>query len=169
MQNFLHNETVLADLPAHAFLSERGIPYRRLSFPAETPKGAASVAQALGFEEGQMVKTLLFRTGEGEFALVMLGGDQHAISGQLKRCLGSRDISLAKPDQVIDVTGYAIGSIPPFHWQPEGFRCLMDAALAEYDEVGVGAGVWGNEIIMTPDDLIKAARAEVVNLSRREP
>ncbi|MCY4365334.1 MAG: YbaK/EbsC family protein [Chloroflexi bacterium] len=157
------------DLPAHSYLNERRIPYRRLEFSAETEKGAANVAHALGFGEGQMVKTLLFRTGTGELVLVMLGGDQHAISGQLKRALGSRNISLANPDMVLEVTGYAVGSIPPFHWQPPGFRSFLDSALTEYSELGVGAGVWGNEIVMTPSDLIAASRAEVFNLTRRDP
>ena len=156
------------DLPVHTYLEQRGIAYRRLEFSPDTDKGAANVAQALGFEEGQMVKTLLFRTGEGEMALVMLGGDRHAISGQLKNALGSRNISLANPETVLECTGYAVGSIPPFHWQPAGFRSFLDAALTEYPELGVGAGVWGQEIIITPDDLITASNAEVMNLTRRD-
>jgi Cys-tRNA(Pro)/Cys-tRNA(Cys) deacylase len=157
------------DLPAHTYLDERSIPYRRLEFSPDTDKGAASVAHALGYAEGQMVKTLLFRTAGGEPALVMLGGNSHAISGQLKRALRSRNVSLDAPELVKEVTGYAVGSIPPFHWQPAGFRSLLDAALTEYDVLGVGAGVWGQEIIITPDDLVAAANAEVVNLTRREP
>ena len=156
-------------LPAHTYLEERGIPFRKLEFSPETEKGAASVAQALGFEEGQMVKILVFRTGEGEMALVMLGGDVHAISGQLKRALGSRNVGMADPDLVREVTGYAVGSIPPFHWQPQGFRSFVDAALTDYEVLGVGAGVWGNEIIIAPDDLITASSATVVNLTRRDP
>jgi Cys-tRNA(Pro)/Cys-tRNA(Cys) deacylase len=156
-----------ANLPAHTYLEERGILYRKLDFPPETEKGAARVAQALGFDEGQMVKTLLFRTGAGELALVMLGGDQHAVSGQLKKALGSRNVSLADPETVLEVTGYAVGSIPPFHWQPPGFRSFLDAALTEYAELGVGAGVWGQEIIITPGNLIAASDARVVNLTNR--
>ena len=159
----------LMDLPAHNYLEERGIPYRRLEFSPDTEKGAASVARALDFEEGQMVKTLLFQTAAGQMALVMLGGDRHAISGQLKRALASRNISLADPELVKEVTGYAVGSIPPFHWQPTGFRSLLDAALTEYSELGVGAGVWGQEIIITPDNLVAASNAEVINLTRRDP
>ncbi len=157
------------DLPAHTYLEERGIPHRRLAFSPDTEKGAANVALTLGFEEGQMVKTLIFCTGEGEMALVMLGGDRHAISGQLKRAMGSRNVSLADPAAVLELTGYAVGSMPPFHWQPKGFRSLLDSILTEYDELGVGAGQWGNEIIITPANLIAASQAEVVNLTRREP
>ena len=156
---------VSMDLPAHTFLDERSIPYRRLEFPAETEKGASSVARALGFSEAQAVKTLIFETAAGERALVMLGGDKNAISGRLKRALGSRNIRLADPETVKTVTGYEIGSIPPFHWQPEGFRSIVDACLLNEEELGVGAGVWGQEIMITPANLVDACRAEVFDLS----
>ena len=153
------------DLPAHKFLDDRGVPYRRLSFPADTEKGAANVARALGYAETQMVKTLIFTTGAGEHALIMLGGDRSAISGRLKRALGSRNIKLADPAQVKEITGYEVGSIPPFHWQPPGFRSIVDACLMDEKVLGVGAGVWGEEIMITPRNLVAATGAEVVDLS----
>jgi Cys-tRNA(Pro)/Cys-tRNA(Cys) deacylase len=152
-------------LPAHTYLDERGIPYQRLSFPASTEKGAANVARALGYKERQMVKTLIFETDKGERVLVMLGGDQNAISGQLKRALGSRNIRLADPEAVIAVTGYRIGSIPPFHWQPDGFRSFIDDSLMSEEVLGVGAGQWGEEIIISPANLVKASHAQVVRLT----
>ena len=153
------------DLPSHKFLQEHGISHRRLEFPATTEKGAANVAQALGYAEAQMVKTLIFETAAGERALVMLGGDKNAISGRLKKALGSRNIRLAAPETVIEVTGYEIGSIPPFHWQLEGFRSIVDACLMDEKELGVGAGVWGQEIMITPGNLVSACGGEVFDLS----
>lgn len=155
-------------LPAHTYLDELGITYKRLSFPPTTEKGAANVARALGYGERQMVKTLIFEIDTGERVLVMLGGDQNAISGHLKKALGSRNIRLASPEVVIQTTGYEIGSIPPFHWQPEGFRSFLDAALMREQVLGVGAGRWGEEIIITPELLARASRARVVNLTDRE-
>ncbi len=155
-------------LPAHRYLDERQISYEIRDFPVETEKGAANVAKALGFSERQMVKTLLFETDRGERALVMVGANQNAVSGLLKKALGSRNISLAKPEVVIEVTGYAIGSIPPFHWQPEGFLSLLEKSLMQEPVLGVGAGVWGNEILITPANLVTASKARVVNLTVRE-
>jgi hypothetical protein len=37
-----------------------------------------------------------------------------------------------------------------------------------YERLGVGAGVWGHEIILTPDALVRACKAIVVNLTDRE-
>ena len=152
-------------LPAHTYLDERGILYERLSFPDSTEKGAANVARALGYRERQMVKTLVFETEKGERALVMLGGDQSAISGHLKKALGSRNIKLADPDTVLATTGYRRGSIPPFHWQPEGFRSFIEESLMSEPVLGVGAGRWGEEIIITPANVVAASSAQVVNLT----
>jgi Cys-tRNA(Pro)/Cys-tRNA(Cys) deacylase len=156
------------DLPSHQYLHLHNIPYERRSFPADTEKGAANVARVLGFRERQMVKTLIFESDTGERVLIMVGADQSAISGYLKKVLGSRNIKMASPETVKQVTGYEVGSIPPFHWQPPGFRSFLDQSLMQEDLLGVGAGQWGEEIIITPQHLVQAARAIVVNLTDRE-
>lgn len=155
----------IMNLPAHAYLDERQIPYEKLTFPPGTEKGASNVAEALGYQPSQMVKTLIFETDKDERVLVMLGGDKNAVSGYLKKAIGSRNIRLARPETVIRVTGYEIGSIPPFHWQPAGFRSFVDASLMEEETLGVGGGVWGQEIMIAPTDLVAASGAKVVNLS----
>lgn len=155
-------------LPAHLHLDKHNIPYEARSFPPETEKGAANVAHALGFSERQAVKTLIFQVDTGERVLVMLGGDQNAISGNLKKAIGSRNIQMAKPEVVLETTGYVIGSIPAFGWQPEGFRTFLEASLLDEPMLGTGAGQWGEEIMITPENLIKASNAIVVNLTERD-
>ncbi len=155
-------------LPSHIFLDNLNIPYEARTFPAETEKGAANVARVLGFAERQAVKTLIFQVDTGERVLIMLGGDQNAISGNLKKAIGSRNIQMAAPEVVKETTGYVIGSIPPFCWQPEGFRSFLEASLVNEPILGVGAGQRGNEIMITPENLIKASQAIVVNLTDRE-
>jgi Cys-tRNA(Pro)/Cys-tRNA(Cys) deacylase len=156
-------------LPAHQHLDRLGIPYERRSFSPDTEKGAAQVARVLGLREHQAVKTLVFESDRGERVLVMIGGDRNAISGQLKRAIGSRDIRMAAPDDVLATTGYVVGSIPPFSWQPPGFRSFVDAALVREPLLGVGAGQWGEEILIAPTDLVTASGAEVVALTERDP
>ena len=155
-------------LPPHLFLDDRNIPYEARSFPPDTEKGAANVARVLGFAERQAVKTLIFQADTGERVLVMLGGDQNAISGNLKKAIGSRNIQMASPEVVQEVTGYVIGSIPAFGWQPDGFRSFLEASLVNEPVLGTGAGRWGEEIMITPENLIKASHAIVVNLTDRE-
>ena len=155
-------------LPSHIYLDERNIPYEARSFSPETEKGAANVAHALGFSERQAVKTLIFQVDTGERVLVMLGGDQNAISGNLKKAIGSRNIRMAEPDIVKETTGYVIGSIPACSWQPLNFRSFLEASLLNEPILGTGAGQWGEEIMITPENLIKASNAIVVNLTDRD-
>src|SRR5688500_20410358 len=132
-------------LPAHDYLDTRSIPYERKRFPPETEKGAANVARVLGFSERQAVKTLIFQVDTGERVLVMLGGDQSAISGHLKKAIGSRNIRMADPEVVKETTGHVIGSIPAFCWQPARFRSFLEASLRKEPILGRGAGQWGEE------------------------
>jgi Cys-tRNA(Pro)/Cys-tRNA(Cys) deacylase len=152
-------------LLAHEYLEQHNIPYEAQTFLTSTEKGAANVANALGFRERQMIKTLIYMLGDtGEYILVMVGGDQNVKSGLLKKAAGSRNISMASPDAIIALTGYAIGSIPPFCWHPQVFRSFLDSSLLDEEQLGVGAGEWGQEIIITPQNLVQATNAEVVQL-----
>ena len=156
------------NLPSCKYLDTHNIPYERKSFPPETEKGAANVARVLGFSERQAVKTLIFQADTGERVLVMLGGDQTAISGHLKKAIGSRNIRMADPEVVRETTGYVIGSLPAFGWQPSGFRSFLEASLLNEPILGTGAGVWGEEIMIAPENLIRASNAILVNLTDRE-
>ena len=115
-----------------------------------------------------MIKTLIFELDTGERILVMVGGDQNIISGNLKKAAGSRNIKMANYEAVKEATGYVIGSIPPFAWQPESFRTFLDVSLMSEPVLGVGTGVWGHEVLITPENLVKASRAILVNLVNRE-
>ena len=154
-------------LPAHRYLNDLGIPYEKRSFPPTTEKGGANVAAALGCREDQMVKTLIFETNTGERVLVMVAANRSAVSALLKKAIGSRNIRMAPFEMVKETTGYEVGSIPPFHWQPDGFRSFMDETLTTEEILGVGAGQWGKEILITPENLLRACKGTLANLTRR--
>ena len=155
-------------LPAHQYLERLAIPYDTAEFSPDIDKGAASVAHALGYRERQMIKTLIFELDTTERILVMVGGDQNIVSGLLKKAAGSRNIRMASYETVRETTGYVVGSIPPFSWQPAGFRTFLEASLLDEPVLGVGTGAWGHEILITPRDLARASGAILVNLVDRD-
>ena len=59
-------------LPLHKHLDDLGIPYEKAEFTPDIEKGAASVARALGYQERQMIKTLIFELDTKERILVNL-------------------------------------------------------------------------------------------------
>ena len=151
-----------------AHLNALGIPYEAVEFPATIEKGVAAVAQALGdrFRPRQVVKCLLFETSTHEVVLVLVGGDQNVVSGQLKKAVGDRNVRMASPERIREVTGgYEVGAIPPFSWQPPGFRTFLERSLMQEPILAVGAGTWGQELVVTPHDLIRAASAIPIDLT----
>ena len=159
----------MTSLPAHEYLAKRNIPYQKAEFSPNIEKGAASVARALGCQKRQMIKTLIFELADTkERILVMVGGDQNIISGLLKKAASSRNIKMASYEAVKETTGYEVGSIPPFSWQPEGFRTFLDISLMKETILGVGTGQWGHEILIAPENLVAASGAILVNLTNRE-
>ncbi len=150
------------------FLKELGIEFEHKQFPESTEKGAANVAKALGHTERQMVKTLIFQSKDGEFVCILVGGDQNAVSKHLKKVVGSKDVRMASPDDIKELTGYVVGSIPPFSWQKENFRTFIDESLKKEEVLGVGAGRWGEEIMISFNDLVKASNSQIVNLTDKE-
>jgi asparaginyl-tRNA synthetase len=154
-------------LSTHAYLESLGISFRKMTFPNTTEKGALSVARVLGnvVTPRQVVKSLMFETGSDEIILVLVGGDQNVISGSLKKVVGDRNVRMASRDRIHDVTGYQVGSIPPFSWQPPDFRTIIDTSLLDEPLLAVGSGTWGHEILLTPADLVRASSAKSANLT----
>jgi len=155
-------------LRAHKYLDSHGIPYESIRFPEQTERDLTLVAGLLSdrVSPRQVTKTLLFETSAKEVVLVIIGADQNVISGRLKKVVGDRDIRLASRERVRDVTGYEVGAIPPFSWQPPGFRTFVDSSLLSEPVLAVGAGQWGHEILLTPSDLVRAASAQYADLTK---
>ncbi|MBD3280732.1 asparagine--tRNA ligase [Candidatus Dojkabacteria bacterium] len=153
-------------LKSHKCLDDLKLNYRKIQFPASTEKGATNVARAIGgFSDRQMVKTLIFYVPESkQYALIMVGGDQSAASKNLKKIFKTKNVRMATPEEVKELTGYVVGSIPPFSWQGKDTVTLIETSLMNEKELGVGTGTWGQEIIISPENLVKASQAEIYNL-----
>ena len=73
----------------------------------------------------------------------------------MRRYLGQSRLTMARPGEVITVTGYAIGTVSPFGL-PAPLRILMDESVLAQDELSMGSGEKGVGIIMRREDLMRA-------------
>lgn len=148
---------------AEVYLIKRGVPYRRFVHqqpPADLEQAAAERGQRLE----QVVRTLLFRTTEGEFVMILIPGGFHVHWPALRQYLRQRRLTLATEEEVLRVTGYMPGSVSPFGL-PAPLRILVDPHVFAVEEVSLGAGQPGVAIIMQREDLAAAVgRFELVNL-----
>ena len=70
----------------------------------QTARTAQDAATALGCNVGAIVKSLLFSTGDS-FVLCLVSGDQRCSLNKLKKIIDEKDVPMAKPEDVKNVTG----------------------------------------------------------------
>jgi prolyl-tRNA editing enzyme YbaK/EbsC (Cys-tRNA(Pro) deacylase) len=125
---------------------------------ADSTRTAPEAAAAVGCELGAIVKSLVFRgASSGEAVLVLVSGDRRADEAALARALGE-PVERADADWVREVTGYAIGGVPPIG-HPAPVRTLMDDGLERFEVVWAAAGTPRTVFPIAPDELARVTSA----------
>jgi prolyl-tRNA editing enzyme YbaK/EbsC (Cys-tRNA(Pro) deacylase) len=115
----------------------------------ESTRSAADAAAAIGCDEGQIVKSLVFMDGERPI-VCLCAGDRRVDPDRL--AAGSRP---ASADEVRDATGFSIGGVPPLgHDRP--LDTVVDASLRRYETVWAAAGTPRSVFPVRADELIAA-------------
>jgi prolyl-tRNA editing enzyme YbaK/EbsC (Cys-tRNA(Pro) deacylase) len=128
---------------------------RQQEFPDGT-RTAADAAAAIGCAVGQIVKSLVFRRG-GDAVLVLCSG---------ANTVDEAALGVAKADAafVRDVTGFAIGGVPPYGWRTAPAETVLDEDLMAYDEVWAAAGTPRSVFPLTPAQLAERTGGRVTRV-----
>lgn len=135
-------------------LAAKGFANRVLEL-SEPVKTAQAAADAVGCKVGQIVKSLVFRTGSdpasGRAVLVVASGAHRVDTAKLAALLGA-DVTMGDPKFVRAATGFAIGGIPPLgHAQP--LDVVIDAHLLAHESLWAAAGHPNSLFPLTPAEL----------------
>ncbi|MFV9672458.1 MAG: aminoacyl-tRNA deacylase [Acidimicrobiia bacterium] len=149
--------------PALEAVAESGVVYRVVRF--EPARDLAEAAERRGTTVDRILKTMVVRTGEDSYVIVLVPGDRVIDWGALRDHLGLRRLALADADQAYEATGYRRGTITPFGVAPS-LPVIVDAGVVGRGEVSVGAGVPGSAIHLDVDDLVDAVGAVPVHLTK---
>jgi prolyl-tRNA editing enzyme YbaK/EbsC (Cys-tRNA(Pro) deacylase) len=146
-----------------AALVELGLPadIHRLN---DSTRTAPEAAAAVGCELGAIVKSLVLRgTQTHEPVLALVSGDNRADVALIEAAV---DEPVERPDAayVREVTGYAIGGIPPIG-HPRHITTVFDEDLHRFEVVWAAAGHPHAVFPIAPAALAKAAGAQVMRLA----
>ena len=112
-------------------------PLEKVSTPQA--KSVEEVSALLKVPSSQIVKTLLYQTGNDEITAVLFRGGHQANEIKIKRYLGLHDLTLASPELVGKITNAPVGFVGPVGLS--GVRILADHAVSALTNFIVG----GNE------------------------
>jgi Cys-tRNA(Pro)/Cys-tRNA(Cys) deacylase len=149
--------------PASVALEKLNIPHQ--VFKHEIP--VASFEQAASDRNQrpeQVVRSILFQIRPKEFLMVLVAGREQVDWKKLRQYVGRSRVRMATEEEVLEVTGYRIGTVSPFGLKNE-VKVLIDASVLEEEEISIGSGIRNMAIIMKSADLRQALEeSEVVSL-----
>jgi Cys-tRNA(Pro)/Cys-tRNA(Cys) deacylase len=140
--------------PASRFLTDRGIPHRVFRHRGQIE----SLEQAALEREqnpNQVVRSIVFRLGKGDFIMVLVAGPYQISWQSLRAHFGQSRLTMANDEEVFQATGYRPGAVSPFGLTLS-MKTLADVGVFLHEEISIGSGVRGIAIIMKSSDL-KAA------------
>ncbi len=121
-------------------------------------------AEERGVPESAVVKTMLIRISDGEYAFVLVPGDRVIDWAKLRKTLGVNRISLPDEGTALAVTGYPRGAITPFGASRD-LTVIADVKLAG-NTVSIGGGARGVSLTMSGDDVIRLLGANLSDVTK---
>ena len=157
---------MLTDLPKSVQiiqnkLTEHGLSSRviELSDAARTAQQAADI---LGCDVAQIAKSLIFKTKESHQAVLILCSGSNRVNEKTIEQIIGQQIIKADPAFTREVTGFAIGGIPPLGHSTEIPFIFIDQDLLIFDIVWAAAGTPHTIFNIKPVDLVTITKGHVI-------
>src|SRR3954467_11325980 len=120
----------------------------------------ADAAAALGVEEGQIAKSIVF-VMDGEPVVVVASGRHRIDNEKVCEALDCAEGRMASSDEVRAATGFPIGGVPPIG---HGLPVVFDTALLDYEEIYAAGGDANTLFGVAPRQLASCVRALVAHV-----
>lgn len=150
--------------PASIALEKLNIPHQvfRHTMPLHSFEQAAADRNQ---RPEQIVRSILFQIRPEEFLMVLMAGREQVDWKKLRQWVGRSRVRMATEEEVLEVTGYRVGTVSPFGLK-NPVQILIDASVLQEEEVSTGSGARQMAIILKSADLRRAlGNAEIVSLT----
>jgi prolyl-tRNA editing enzyme YbaK/EbsC (Cys-tRNA(Pro) deacylase) len=143
-------------------LTDHGFAVQVIEF-AESTRTSKEAAERAGCSLGQITKSLIFRgQTSGKPILVLTSGANRVDEERISQYAGE-PIGRADADFVQDVTGFAIGGVPPLGHVRQ-MEAYLDEDLMQYSTIWAAAGTPKAIFQLTPLQLQQMSGARVARV-----
>lgn len=147
---------VLTPTHVQKMLNTLGLEIDILFFEQSTATSQMA-ADNIGCELGQIAKSIAFIL-DGKPILVVTSGDQRVDDKKLAQMfeVGRKKVKVAKPEQCIEIYGYAPGGVPPIAHRTDGITIYLDETLKRYETLYAAGGAHNAIFPITVEQLQQA-------------
>ena len=130
----------------------------------ESARTAQDAASTIGCDVAQIVKSLIFRTRQTHQPVLILASGANRVNEKVIESHVGEKIAKADADFVREVTGFAIGGIPPVGHKHPIDLIFIDEDLLKHDSVWAAAGTANAVFNMTSKDLLEMTKGKIVSI-----
>lgn len=146
------------------FLETLSIPFELREYEVDPEDlSAITVARKIAMPPEQVFKTLLTTGGPNIHVFAVIPGDAELDFKKLARAAGLRKAEMVSLKDVQPLTGYIRGGVTVFGAK-KAYPVFIDETAILFEQISVSAGTRGTQLILTPEDYIRAAEAQTADL-----
>jgi Cys-tRNA(Pro)/Cys-tRNA(Cys) deacylase len=150
-------------------LDALAIPYELRTYEVDPDDlSAISVARKIGLPAEQVFKTLLTEASTGEHLFAVIPGDTELDLKKLAAVAGHKKLDLASLKLVEPLTGYIRGGVTVLAAR-KPFPAFADETIELHDAISISAGQRGLQILLNPQDYLRATQATLQDLTQAVP
>ena len=149
---------------AMRILDSMGIRYETVSYPVhEEHVDAVTAAQSLGVDPEIVWKTLVAHDEHNATCVFCIPGTAELHLKKAARAVGAKKIEMLNLRDLTPLTGYVRGGCSPIGMK-KNYPTWVDEIVLVYPRIYVNAGMRGLQVVLTPEDLLRAANAKTADL-----
>jgi Cys-tRNA(Pro)/Cys-tRNA(Cys) deacylase len=143
-----------------------GVQYELREYAVDPEDLAAeSVAAKIGMPPEQVFKTLVVRGDRNGMCFAVIPANTELDLKALAAASGNRKMELLPLKEVQPLTGYVRGGVTVLGAKKD-FPVYADETIQLWDLMSVSAGVRGTQVILRPDDYLRATQAVLSDIAR---
>lgn len=145
-------------------LSAKGLEIQVLELPAST-RTAEDAAKAIGCQAAQIAKSLIFRSKNGHKPILVLASGINRVNEKTIATHVGEEIIKADADFTREVTGFAIGGIPPIGHKQK-IETYIDQDLLNHQELWAAAGTPNSVFRISSSQLVEITEGQIIFLAK---
>ena len=147
-------------------LESLGIKYELREYTVDPDDLAAeTVAAKIGMPPEQVFKTLLARGDRNGLCFAVVPANTELDLKALASATGDRKVELVPVKELQSLTGYIRGGVTVLGAK-KSFPVFADETIQLWDAISVSAGLRGTQIILRPEDYLRATNAVMGDMAR---
>jgi len=144
------------------YVAENTIDAQVISFEQST-HSVAEAAKVVGAEPEDFVKSICMVTMGGKLVVAIVKGEHRASTSRVAKALGIPKPRIARPDEILELTGYPVGGTPAFGYEA---TFLMDPKVLEKEKVYSGGGSGNALTYMSTEEMKRVNGATVARVHK---